>query len=327
MSSLREKLREEGSIAPIESIKPMRHYERVVLSRPIKTPHIDDVPSSVDPLDKALTIELRAQQVFKIGTKGPNEAKLMLPADVVFKDNGHIIVADKCGLSIFDEAGELVKLCKRLKSIKRVCLTKDNKMAVTAYEDPAIKILTMEGRMITQFGEEDLVEPVALGTNSKNEFIITDKVKHKISIHDSEGALVKQVTSLDTVQQRDLSYYLAIDRNDRIILSDCKNHCVKIFNSNGDFMKKFGCYGRTKGQLRNPHGVCVDPHGNIIVADGGNHRVCKFTSDGQFISHVLLHEDLMGEPRSIAADGTGRLAVTSYGMASPPSIQMYQIYK
>ena len=50
-----------------------------------------------------------------------------------------------------------------------------------------------------------------------------------------------------------------------------ENH--KVFNSEGEFLLKFGSNGEGNGQFNAPTGVAVDVNGNIIVADWGNSRI------------------------------------------------------
>ena len=48
---------------------------------------------------------------------------------------------------------------------------------------------------------------------------------------------------------------------------------TKVFNSEGEFLLKFGSNGEGNGQFNAPTGVAVDVNGNIIVADWGNSRI------------------------------------------------------
>lgn len=46
-----------------------------------------------------------------------------------------------------------------------------------------------------------------------------------------------------------------------------------MFNTDGEFLLKFGSNGEGNGQFNAPTGVAVDVNGNIIVADWGNSRI------------------------------------------------------
>lgn len=48
---------------------------------------------------------------------------------------------------------------------------------------------------------------------------------------------------------------------------------LQVFNTEGEFLLKFGSNGEGNGQFNAPTGVAVDVNGNIIVADWGNSRI------------------------------------------------------
>jgi len=79
---------------------------------------------------------------------------------------------------------------------------------------------------------------------------------------------------------------IAIDHDRcRIIVSDTGNHRMQVLSSiDGSFLLEFGCQGDQPGQLKLPHGVCIDNQGRIIVADTRNLRLQSFTPEGHHIS-------------------------------------------
>lgn len=68
-------------------------------------------------------------------------------------------------------------------------------------------------------------------------------------------------------------HFAAVNHNNEIIVTDFHNHSVKVFNTEGEFLLKFGSNGEGNGQFNAPTGVAVDINGNIIVADWGNSRI------------------------------------------------------
>ncbi len=57
--------------------------------------------------------------------------------------------------------------------------------------------------------------------------------------------------------------------NGDIIVADCKNKRIQIFNRDGAFLEKFDVEGY-------PYGVSVNSKGDIIVTDESNHRIQIF---------------------------------------------------
>lgn len=89
---------------------------------------------------------------------------------------------------------------------------------------------------------------------------------------------------------------VAVD-NEReyVIVTDCDNHRVQVFDIRGEFLFKFGTVGSKKGQFKNPKGVAFCPKGYIVVADCSNHRIEIFNEDGRFMRTFGTHGSNVGQ--------------------------------
>ena len=74
--------------------------------------------------------------------------------------------------------------------------------------------------------------------------------------------------------------------NRNIIVSDCDNNQIQIFDSEGKFISTIGSYGTGNGQLNYPKGICVDLHDNIFVCDYNNDRIQILSSNGEYIAQL-----------------------------------------
>lgn len=59
----------------------------------------------------------------------------------------------------------------------------------------------------------------------------------------------------------------------RIVATDCHNHRVQVFSSDGMFLFFFGRKGEGSGEFRCPTGVAIDVDGKIIVCERLNYRL------------------------------------------------------
>ncbi|XP_032222742.2 tripartite motif-containing protein 2 isoform X4 [Nematostella vectensis] len=75
---------------------------------------------------------------------------------------------------------------------------------------------------------------------------------------------------------------VAVDDEGRIIVTDCHNHRVQVFNAQGAFMFQFGRKGEGSGQFQCPTGVGIDPEGRIVVCERLSPRIQIFDRDGMF---------------------------------------------
>ena len=69
-------------------------------------------------------------------------------------------------------------------------------------------------------------------------------------------------------------------------MADRDNHRLQVFDSSGNFLRKFGSEGTGNGQLKEPIGIGLLSNENIVVSEWGNHRLQIFTPQGQFVSLI-----------------------------------------
>ena len=109
---------------------------------------------------------------------------------------------------------------------------------------------------------------------------------------------------------------VAVTDRDEIMVADCKNHRVQVFDSNGTFLRSFGHEGQNAGELNIPTGIATDKDRNIFVAEYGTHRVQIFSWEGRrlgsFGGRGSLDSQLDG-PRGLSLDSTGNVIVADTG--------------
>jgi len=66
-------------------------------------------------------------------------------------------------------------------------------------------------------------------------------------------------------------------------VADCSNHCVCIFDSQNQLVKRFGSHGNGNGQFSSPRGLAFDANNHLYVVDRYNHRVQKFDINGRYL--------------------------------------------
>ena len=66
---------------------------------------------------------------------------------------------------------------------------------------------------------------------------------------------------------------VSIDSDDIVYVTECDNHCVSIFTSEGQFLRSFGTKGKGPGQFNDPRGIAVDRDRLVYVSDRNNNRI------------------------------------------------------
>ncbi|KAI8497186.1 hypothetical protein Bbelb_251350 [Branchiostoma belcheri] len=96
------------------------------------------------------------------------------------------------------------------------------------------------------------------------------------------------------------------DKEGNVLLTD-RHKTIQKYNPSGVKIFEFGTYGKGKGQLNSPRGICLDTSGRIIVANHLNDRVDMFTSQGEFVRTIAN----IKLPWAVAMGPCGELVVTS----------------
>jgi len=102
-----------------------------------------------------------------------------------------------------------------------------------------------------------------------------------------------------------------VDSQGQIYVSDTWNGRIQVFDSEGNFLRKWGRYGSTNGELGDatalfgPRGLAIDSTGNLLVADTGNKRIIQYTTDGELVNQIGGGGVILGrfeEPVDIAVN-------------------------
>ena len=77
---------------------------------------------------------------------------------------------------------------------------------------------------------------------------------------------------------------VAIDKAGIAYVADEWLNRISIFDTNGEFVGKWGTLGDGDGEFNRPAGLAFDAEDNLYLVDSVNHRVQIFTKEGKFIS-------------------------------------------
>ena len=107
-------------------------------------------------------------------------------------------------------------------------------------------------------------------------------------------------------------YGVAVNDRDEIVVADNWNHCVQVFDSNGNFLRSFCRRGENPGEFDYPNGIAIDKDRNIFISEWGNHRVQIFSWEGRYLGSFGGMGSLDGQlkcPRGLSLDSAGNIIV------------------
>lgn len=98
----------------------------------------------------------------------------------------------------------------------------------------------------------------------------------KENISETHGYFFSDITSI------------CVDNEDNLYIADSKLHQVFKFNSNHEFLFKFGQSGQGPGEFINRLSISFGKNGLLYISDQGNLRFSIFKADGSFIQQFPL---------------------------------------
>uniref|UniRef100_A0A0M3IUW6 RING finger protein nhl-1-like n=1 Tax=Ascaris lumbricoides TaxID=6252 RepID=A0A0M3IUW6_ASCLU len=146
---------------------------------------------------------------------------------------------------------------------------------------------------------------------------------HRIQVFDSNGQFVSKFGSMGPGpgQLHNPQFIAYHKQTQHLYVTDSSNHRdnhrVQVFDSNGQFVSKFGSMGPGPGQLHNPQFIAYHKQTqHLYVTDSSNHRVCVFDHNGNPVfqfGQEGFHNGQLKFPRGIAVDDQGFIIVADSG--------------
>ncbi|XP_019626969.1 PREDICTED: tripartite motif-containing protein 3-like [Branchiostoma belcheri] len=254
------------------------------------------------------------------GGRGFGPGRFLGPYGVAVSDEEEIFVSDsKKRIQVFTLQGTFVRQFPTVVSGEQkmcpddVAMDGEGNLWVVGDTDSAefAVLYNKQGRVLRKI---DLQKTgwgrgVAVDTR-RNHILITqitgdwDNRHGEVLVFRPDGTLMRTVGQQQGMKE---PRYITVDGEGNILMSDCANHCVYVYNEDGQFLFQFGGLGSGEGQLITPRGICTDRAGNIIVADTANDRVEMFDKTGKFLKHIITD---MNRRMAVAMATQGQLVVT-----------------
>lgn len=193
------------------------------------------------------------------GSRGTNNGQFNYPWGISISTNGSVYVTDFYNHRIqqFSANGDFIRMWGGFGSEEGefkypggIAISVDGNIYVTDSGNDRVQKFTAKGEFIHQWGNEGSVD-------GQFSFPLGIAITHDgNNIYVTDGGIING------------------------------NHRVQQFNSNGDFIRKWGSEGSETGKFDSPSGITIANDGSIYVADTFNNRIQQFSADGVFISQL-----------------------------------------
>ena len=216
--------------------------------------------------------------VRKVGCYGNNAGQLNRPTDIRFLNDDNILVVDELNHRIQQFNVQTGNSVKRFG--KRG--TRDGE-----FQNPACVRLDEEGRVI-----------------------VTDALNSRIQVLSQDGQPFFQFGN--SGPEKLIKPRLCIYHENKFIVSDWGDDCLKVFDNTGKFLYKIGEPGEGDGQFIGPFGLCLQKcgnHHNLLVCNRNNGHVDQFTVEGCFTGKTVVK---LQDPTRITTTPDGLILVTDF---------------
>ena len=146
---------------------------------------------------------------------------------------------------------------------------------VCDYHAHRIQILTKELKYHSMLGIGLMKHPCNVKV-TRDRVLVLAGSNPCMFVFNSDHNLINRLITRGHDKQTNSPFCFDIDREYNIIMSDYGNHCVYVFNQEGEQIHKFGKEGQGIGEFYEPRGIALDNTGRIIVMCDKNTNCLQF---------------------------------------------------
>jgi len=151
--------------------------------------------------------------------------------------------------------------------------------------------------------------PVDLVVDSSDRIYVTDSAVGRVFVYMPDGRFERFLTKKDSFSR---PTGIAIDNDKGILyIADTPEHCIKVFDREGHFLKRIGRRGRNPGEFNYPVHLAFRA-GKLYVVDSMNFRIQVFDSQGKLLKvfgHLGDTYADLERPKGIGVDSFGNIYI------------------
>ena len=239
-----------------------------------------------------------------------SELKLRLfPGDTLERLNGiavntegQLVVTDNSGhcVYVFDKNGDCLRKTGgkgsntgEFQYPNGISFLNDNEVLIADSGNYRLQRLNIQtGTVVKSYGKkgrkkEEFSWPIDVTVDDEERIVVTERDNNRIQVMSKEGESI--FTFGDKGPEKLLWPTCCILYQNRFLVSDTGNHCIKAFDQSGTFLYKFGKEGYQDGKFQTLYDLLVDSSNILLVCDFGNNQVQQFSLDGRFTGKSITH--------------------------------------
>jgi len=228
------------------------------------------------------------KRIRTIGSEGDGPGQFQWPRYIAIDSNDNVYVTSEHKLQKFNRNGKFVKSVgsgsKGRKpgefNMPQGVKVHQNQVYVCDFHNNRIQVFDLELGFIRSVGTKgtghgQYNRPNDLAFDSQGNIYVSEYGNNRVQVLDPIHLYLQQFNLKSGPGKLNNPEGIHI-ASDCVYVSDCRNHCIAVFQLSGEFLTSFGKEGRGRGEFRRPRGIVFDCDGFLYVCDWWNHRIQVF---------------------------------------------------
>lgn len=167
------------------------------------------------------------------------------------------------------------------------------------------------GKSTITYTTGEMVEPWAVAINSDDVIHVTARKSKYVTRFSKSGEMQPPIKNTNLTSPSGI----AIDKSNRIVVSDTATDTVSVYEEDGTFIRNVGEPLSPIQQFNRPRYVHMSTNDDMLVCDSGNHCIKVFDSNGNFVQKIGRlgkGEGHLKFPYGICTDSFGSILVADH---------------
>ena len=214
---------------------------------------------------------------------------------IAVNTEGQLVVTDNSGhcVYVFDKNGDCLRKTGgkgsntgEFQYPNGISFLNDNEVLIADSGNYRLQRLNIQtGTVVKSYGKKgrkkgEFSWPIDVTVDDEERIVVTERDNNRIQVMSKEGESI--FTFGDKGPEKLLWPTCCILYQNRFLVSDTGNHCIKAFDQSGTFLYKFGKEGYQDGKFQTLYDLLIDSSNILLVCDFGNNQVQQFSLDGRF---------------------------------------------
>jgi sugar lactone lactonase YvrE len=216
---------------------------------------------------------------------------LMTPSAVVVSDENIMYIADTFAgvihrydlesrdVSYIFNAGD-----EQLASPVALAVDQEQNLYVSDSINSKVYKFSSNGVFVSAMTPENgFKRPAGIAITTSGEKLVVDVLDNKLHKFSRNDLYLGEFLKISEKEELNTPSYVAVDRIGNIYLTDAMNFAVRLYDKNGNFIRRIGEVGDVPGSFARPKGIALDSENNIYVVDASHDNIQIFNKDGQLL--------------------------------------------